>query len=275
MYGEDTFINETSWRTRDQYGDEGKFEITYVLLDINNKKLTPHDDYSLIEPFNETSGLAKVERNKRIGFINKEFQETIPCNYIDTSHYFPELSTEFIDGVCCLKYAANDFHYLDIKGQTILRTDYFLALNFFEGFAAVENTLKGWGFIDEDGNEIIECQYDEAYSFSNGLAAVKDKRGHFNSRQWGFIDKENNLAIPFSFDEVKPFRNGFSIARKGSKYGVIDRQGKEVVPFIHSHIDGNDTEPSWPYSYTRLDDTRFIIGKFNVYLTDTKIPGYN
>ncbi|MBN8876790.1 MAG: WG repeat-containing protein [Sphingobacteriales bacterium] len=272
IYSDDIFINETSCRTHDQYGDLGKFEITYVLVDVNNKQLTPHDDYSVIEPFDLTVGLAKVERHKRIGFINNEFQETIPCKYIDTSCYFPEQVTEFKEGVCCLKYAANEFHYLDSKGRTILKAHYFLALNFSEGFAAVEKRLGGWGFIDEDGNEIIECQYDDAYSFSNGLAAVKDKRGHYNSRQWGFIDKENKLVIPFSFDDVKPFRNGFSIARKGSKYGVIDILGKEAIPFIHSHIDGNETEPSWPYSYVRIDDTRFITGKFNVYLTDTRIP---
>ena len=58
------------------------------------------------------------------------------------------------------------------------------------------------------------------------MASVK-KNG-----KWGYIDKQGREIIPFIFDEASSISEGMACVDKNGKYGYIDKQGHEVTPFI-------------------------------------------
>ncbi|QEC53912.1 WG repeat protein [Anseongella ginsenosidimutans] len=84
---------------------------------------------------------------------------------------------------------------------------------------------RACGFINiYDNAENIPPLYCSASGFSEELAAVnKDEK-------WGYIDASNNVVIDFQFDYARSFKQGGAVVRKGNFYGVINKEGKFVIP---------------------------------------------
>jgi WG repeat protein len=56
---------------------------------------------------------------------------------------------------------------------------------------------------------------------------------------WGYADPSGRLVIPAQFDEAEMFApEGFAWVKRAKRWGLIDRQGKELVPAaISYHVD--------------------------------------
>lgn len=67
-----------------------------------------------------------------------------------------------------------------------------------------------------------KSKYDYIGSFRNGLAKVK-----LNGK-WGFINKEGKEAIPFQYDEVGRFEREFVEVKEGEIWYLIDTEGKKL-----------------------------------------------
>jgi len=122
------------------------------------------------------------------------------------------------------------------------------------------------GYIDKTGKEVIPLKYSRVGYFNNGLAVVSNKRGLY-----GMIDKTGKVVVPLKYYSLSAFKNGYAAASKKRGYiahsikyktyievllkernpfnvevdsavGVIDRNGKEIIPFKYSSIIpcGND-----------------------------------
>ena len=84
-----------------------------------------------------------------------------------------------------------------------------------------------YGYVNEQGVEQIPVEYDQIYSFDNGITIAK-KDGRY-----GAIDLNNQIVIPFNlpYEDVRGFRNGRAAVKNAAgKWGVIDTDGKEIVP---------------------------------------------
>lgn len=139
-------------------------------------------------------GLARITRNNKTGFVNKEGKEVIPCKY-DGAAMFCEGMTS----VC-------EDHLLPEEEQTD-EIDYY----------------STYGYIDKNGREVTPCKYDDANSFHEGLALVK------LDGKFGFIDKTGCEVIPLQYDSAYDFHDGLACVRKQSFYGFIDKSGLEVL----------------------------------------------
>lgn len=60
--------------------------------------------------------------------------------------------------------------------------------------------------------------------------------------KWGYYNTDNHNIIPAQFKEDSDFVNGFAIVKQYSNscYGVINEDGKEILPFIFSSIERQD-----------------------------------
>ncbi len=63
------------------------------------------------------------------------------------------------------------------------------------------------------------------YVFSEGLAGVK-KNG-----KWGYVDYDGNEVIPFQYDFVFAFTEGFAWVKKDGKWGLIDKYGTSTFDY--------------------------------------------
>lgn len=67
-------------------------------------------------------------------------------------------------------------------------------------------------------------------SFSEDFFPFKE------NNKWGYITSQSAKTISPQFDEAMPFVGMVAIVRNGAKYGVIDQQGKVIIPIEDSEI---------------------------------------
>jgi len=86
-----------------------------------------------------------------------------------------------------------------------------------------DNPSQKWGYYHEKTQDIIIApKYNAAYSFSENLAGVK------KWEKWGFIDIEGNEVIPFIYDFVGHFRNGVAEVSQKREMFYINHRGERV-----------------------------------------------
>ena len=74
----------------------------------------------------------------------------------------------------------------------------------------------------------------------NGLLDAK------KGSKWGLINKTGSVIVSFLYDkEIGSFMNGLARVKKGEKEGLIDIKGKEVYPCIYSYAIWKHQENRW------------------------------
>lgn len=200
-------------------------------IDMKGQIIIP---YVYDDVFNSFSnGLASVAINGKWGYINKNGKVVIPFIY--------DYATEFRDGFAivqighkygCIDKEGNDVipigKYEDISGMDLSLGK--------EGLTAVKRNGK-WGYCNNNGQEIISCVYDRVGGFSEGYAAVCN-------RNWAYINKNGELMTKFKFYDAYCFENGYAIVQDANrKYGVIDRNFNNFIPYAYQEIDQNKGFP--------------------------------
>lgn len=126
----------------------------------------------------------------------------------------------------------NDVHYIDLKGNVVLRlSDIEWAYGFNEGLACVGKDEK-YGFINEKGEVVIPCKYKYPTQVSEGLIPVCN-----DFFKYGYIDTKGNQVIEFKYDQARDFENGYAIVRTNSGgVGMIDKNGNEIFPCEYKQL---------------------------------------
>ena len=99
------------------------------------------------------------------------------------------------------------------------------SLNLINNLASVypfldEKTHK-WGYANKESKQvIIAAKYVAAFNFSENLAGVR------KWDKWGFIDIEGNEVIPFKFEYVSHFQNGIAQVIFEGITRYINHEGK-------------------------------------------------
>lgn len=87
-----------------------------------------------------------------------------------------------------------------------------------------------YGFGIQNAGVVISPIYEDVKSnFTEGLAAVK------LHGKWGFIDPNGHEAIPFLYDDINPFSEGYAAVALNAKYGIIDKSGQQILPFQYDY----------------------------------------
>ncbi len=95
----------------------------------------------------------------------------------------------------------------------------------------MDEKTKRWGFYNsKTNNVIIAPKYLAAYDFSENLAGVK------KWDKWGFIDIEGNEVIPFEYDFVGHFRNGVVEVIQGNETFYINHLGERIEEDLNKHL---------------------------------------
>lgn len=135
---------------------------------------------------------------------------------------------EFIDNIAVCSAQTTGWVYLSPEGQTVLRSDRFIARNFSEGLAAAMTKEGLWGYIDMKGEWRISPKFSTALEFHEGLAAVE-----FNDH-WFYIDRKGEYTIDPSSRDFQsaflgPFWSGVARVVGDNTTGLIGRSGNWIV----------------------------------------------
>ena len=83
--------------------------------------------------------------------------------------------------------------------------------------------------MDKSGREVIYCKYDYAYDFHEGFAVVQ------LNRKIGLINTQGKEIIPFIFDTIEIIDSVIMVGLN-YQYGVINYNGEYILPCQYDDI---------------------------------------
>jgi hypothetical protein len=92
-----------------------------------------------------------------------------------------------------------------------------------------------YGFIDDSFNWVLTPRYIRAYDFHNGFARVKDMKGRLS-----YVDKTGRVIHSGTFTKALDFNYGLAVVYRGSRSGILNEQGKWIVPLKQHRVFVND-----------------------------------
>jgi hypothetical protein len=248
--------------------EEGK----WVIIDENGKELSSNRyDYDAVTPF--TEGVSWVLKGNKWGLVDKNGKEIISPKYEGICPFVGGFSAVMVgekwgiidksgkeiipikyDGIGVYKPQGNNYPFKDIPCddlEDLVR----------EGLIAIKVGDK-YGFVDKSGKVVISPKYDAVIPFVGGIAAVK------RDGKWGFVDKTGKEIVPptyeypvIDYDYLKmgylpvvekagkystPFGGEYDflvhvdsnlfLAKKGGKWGLIDKKNREVLSFKYDDL---------------------------------------
>jgi len=162
--------------------DSSGGRISWFFIDPSGeKKLLLDTRYDRVYSF--YSGLARVEKDGKIGYIDKNGNEVVPPRYA--------FALNFSEGRGLAKIGTN-YVLVGTDGRESAPLSYSYIEKFSNGLAMAEqvkldfsggslNRERKTGYIDPSGREVIAPQFERGQGFSEGLAAV------MIGGQWGYI----------------------------------------------------------------------------------------
>ena len=197
------------WIEKKEVGKKKKYKTGDVVIPFK---------YDWVSDFRE--GLAVVELNGKLGYINKSGKEIVPPKYDEAKFFHEGLAPVKLNG---------KWGYINKSGKEVVPPKYDNVWDFKEGLADVELNGKQ-GFVDKSGKEVVPLKYDNVWFFEEGLAGVELKG------KWGFIDKSGKEVVPIKYDYVDNFSEGLAITKLKGKKGFVDKSGKEIVPLKYEDV---------------------------------------
>ena len=135
----------------------------------------------------------------------------------------------FSDGLMLFS-AERKFGYFNPKGEVAIKAVYDVAYPFSDGLAVVAKSKAdgsmSWSAIDKSGKEVarLNISYDDMtyipMYFDGVLVCGTDVYGK---------DGKRLFRVPSGWTEMTAYNDGYASFREGGKWGVCDKEGKEVI----------------------------------------------
>lgn len=220
-----------------------------------DKKVVVKPSYERVELFK--NGYALVVKGNKLGMINEKGEELIPCLYKDLAH--------LKNGLIKAKNEELLYGYIDSTNKVVVPFQYDYASDFNKGIACVRLKKGDCFLIDKKGKKIgdnpdwIKTTWPEYFlpdvvetacyaarevpPVVNGLSYLKKKNEKGDLRAFLVDDKGKQLSKRGYIDinlylykiSNQPFIEVFDY-NKGNLYGLIDRNGKEIVTMQRSRF---------------------------------------
>ncbi|MCU0392397.1 MAG: WG repeat-containing protein [Thermoflexibacter sp.] len=183
--------------------------------------------------------VACVRKQGKYGFLELVTKQILPTNY-DKIAFLQQLEIQEKDKIkthLLIKVQLKGkWGVMNLSEQENIPMEYDEINAFREGFALVQKDGK-FGFIDLKGREKIAIKYDYAQDFVQGIAIVK------KNEAFGAIDTDKKEVIAFEYQQIeylieKPKKGNDAHeffaqllkVKKGNKYGIVNQQGKIIIP---------------------------------------------
>lgn len=180
---------------------------------VNNNVIVPATTYTKAWIFSE--GLAAVEKDGRIGFVNTAGKLVIPCRYA----YRGNSLTEFVfhNGHCVVADSCNKIGAINTKGQWVIQPIY----------------------------DAVELTKDYAIVYTKG-AFKKQIDYNGNILQDGIVDAINNIYYDITYTDAATGapqggsmkNDAFYTYQVGSCVGLINNKGVFITAPIYTDITG-------------------------------------
>lgn len=219
------------------------------------------------------------------------------------NNYHIDYLREFHDGVAVFGVNGKGMGYLDLNFNIIVDPIYENCTDFKDGISLVKTYRKNRFFVDTSG-KLIEgtdflCTdiYKHVEEFSDDMCRVSLMNEDLNLEYWneaygvaglwGYMNTEGKIVIPPQYIFANDFENGLAVVAKGNwikkpngkfwmdkeLWGVIDKEGKEVIPCIYEEIEILDME-KYKYFLVRQNGLFGVMDNTGKMLVEPKFFGF-
>lgn len=205
---------------------------------INSEFVNKVKQYDCVEGFDKRVGLAKVEKNKKYGYIDTNGNEVIPCVYSYVS--------DFHDGRAAVAKDYGVYGFVDTNGNEVIPC------------------VIPWPVSSFPGE--YETQFHDGVSFIRLPPNKPYRKGgseYMSSRTtYGGVDNNGKMKFIYEFEDYRPFSEGRAIVRKAdiNGWGAIDTNGNKVVELKWWHL--NDFHDGLACAKDNLDSKWVFIDKY-------------
>lgn len=207
--------------------ESGVFEATidyfsFAFVDSQGQMITDYD-YSRIRDDAKDgliAALKHTDEGRYYGVLDPKGRTVIPFEYDRLQLYSKDL-------ICGTKDLI--WRCFDANGVSKLVTPYrFGSLELDKYFHVFKDDYSG--IIDINGNVIIPLQYDNIDIYAEDLiCGTKDET-------WGCFTIDGKQKFISDYDDNRRVFEDYFIVNKNDKYGLIDQDGKIVIPLNYSYI---------------------------------------
>ncbi len=157
-------------------------------------------------------GLAVVNKNDTVFFINKNNENTLEKTFTD-AHVFK-------DGIAPVKQG-NKWHFINRQGQEFQK--YYDEVNEISDDVYVVKIAGKYGALSRYGQPLIEPVYDKLGDFKNDYAYYSE------NGLYGYISK-NGTKSKAEFEWISDFdTEQIALFKQNGKFGLLNSAGKKVL----------------------------------------------
>lgn len=236
--GNDRYIMAQPFRYDDYTAVCREGDTHFTIIDNQGREVASLPD-SIIDIGLFSEGVAPVmvdNIESLMGYIDYQGRMVIAPRY--------SYATNFRYGVALVKECSGDRLLSVIKpdGSVVYRFDdqwHPWAAEYSDGLLAVVNSRREIGFIDTKGNLVIapsdKLRLSRPHNPATVLYTFKAGRAIYSDGfRYGLIDKKGRIVVPAQYRNIYLGEGGLFVAEnKDRRWGCIDSDGREVIPFEH------------------------------------------
>lgn len=218
------------------------------MIDGQNKIIIPFEYSKVGNPCHTSNGnsIVWVEKDGKLGIYNDDGKELQPCD-IDKAYILTEYNSIELSYTDC---PSTDYIYIVRNGliglisgstfETIIPCmyEYISPIKTSKAFYKANGK---WGIIDANNKTIQLAIYDNVEIDGSTLSEQKMPSMAFQSNMYvrnngkvGMLKANGEDFIPVKYDSLGMYSDNMLVAKVGDKYGFLNEEGKETVPFIYS-----------------------------------------
>lgn len=138
----------------------------------------------------------------------------------------------------------NNGKYLLLNAQNAKKVnDYcYDSIQVYVGRSIVGYREGGCAFLNNNGEEeLFLSQYSYSDGFKNSLAIVTARDSKYN-RKYGVINRNGDEVLPCMYDYIGFFGKGLNSVKKDGKCGIVDHNGSEIIPCIYESCGSSNSD---------------------------------
>ena len=218
------------------------------MIDSQNKIIIPFKYSKVGNPCHTSNGysIIWVEKDGKLGIYNDDGKELQPCD-IDKAYILTENNSIELSYTDC---PSTDYIYIVRNGLTglISGSTFETIIPCMYEYLSPIKTSKAfykangkWGIIDANNKTIQLAIYDNVEIDGSTLSEQKMPSMAFQSNMYvlnngkvGMLKANGEDFIPVKYDSLGMYSDNMLVAKVGDKYGFLNEEGKESVPFVYS-----------------------------------------
>jgi len=200
-------------------------------------KVVIEPKYDAIGEFKEY-GYAVMQREGRVGLLNKFGREIIPAEYDDI---------KILDSLIFAVLDASDWAVVNIQGKIILKNGY-EQVHIWKGEFIGFRKNRKWGLADTNGKVLSTAKYDEIDLFEDNffLTKIGEKKG--------LLSVDGKEILGNDSDEIELYNSNLFFFYKNKKWGAVNQNGELLI------------RPSFQSFFTLSENFIKLVSNSRVYL---------